>query len=72
MIDLDLRDLANVNDRLDRGLKGIPRRIEILMLRCPSVLWIGNDHHIYQLLEELSLRKRKDFLGFDDPAGKVL
>jgi hypothetical protein len=51
MIDLDLRDFANTKDKLDRGLKGILRRIDTLTYGHSSVLWTGNGYHIRYVIQ---------------------
>ena len=69
MIDLDLRDFANVKDRLDRGLKRILRRIDKLTHGHPSVLWTGNGYHIYQPIDGFILEEEERFAILADPVG---
>ena len=72
MIDLDLRDFANEQDGLERGLKRILYRIDTRTHGRPSVLWTGNGYHIYQPMEGFLLEEEERFARLVDPAGKDL
>jgi hypothetical protein len=71
MIDIDLKDFAS-NDKLDRALNRILKQIESKMRGHPTVLWIGNGHHIYQTVAGFILEAEEVFAKFLDPDGKDL
>ena len=71
MIDLDLRDFASMKDKLDRGLKRILHRIDMLIHGHPSILWTGNGYHIYQPMEGFILEEEERFTRLVIPPAKI-
>ena len=71
MIDIDLKEFAS-NDKLDRALNRVLKRIESKMPGHPSVLWTGNHYHIYQPVAGFILEEEEVFAKFVDPTGKDL
>jgi hypothetical protein len=72
MIDLDLRDLDNVQINLDKGLDKTLRKINSVTHGHPTVLWTGNGYHIYQPMEGFILEEEERFARLKDPNGKDL
>jgi hypothetical protein len=68
MIDIDLKDFAS-EDKLDRYLNRVLRRIESKMRGRPTVLWTGNGYHIYQPVSGFILEQEEIFAKFTDPNG---
>jgi hypothetical protein len=71
MIDIDLKDFAS-NDKLDRALNRILKKIESKMHGHPTVLWTGKGYHIYQPVSGFILEETDIFAKFIDPTGKDL
>ncbi|MGC2597427.1 MAG: hypothetical protein WA395_04755 [Nitrososphaeraceae archaeon] len=71
MIDIDLKDFAS-NEKLDRALNRILKRIESKMHGHPTALWTGNGYHIYQPVSGFILEQEEVFAKFIDSTGKDL
>ena len=65
------RDFASMKDKLDRGLKRILHKIDMLIHGHPSILWTGNGYHIYQPMEGFVLEEEERFARLVDPAAKI-
>ena len=71
LIDIDLKDFAS-NDKLDRSMNRILKKIESRMRGHSTVLWTSNAYHIYQPVTGFILEEEEIFAKFIDPNGKDL
>jgi hypothetical protein len=71
MIDIDLKDFVS-NEKLDRALNRVLKKIESKIHGHPTVLWTGKGYHIYQPVSGFILEEEEVFAKFIDPNGKDL
>jgi hypothetical protein len=72
VIDLDLRDFANLKEKLDRAVNKTLSKIEEIIGGVPTVLWTGNGYHIYQPASRIILEETETFYEFTKNVNKDL